>query len=82
MRMSAIKGYDAYDCYEVVRGEFPLHRRGRSAVLKAGDQFFLRAATSCKDKYRVVLPALGETIVFSLKWPQVVRLLAKSTPCR
>lgn len=42
-----------------------LHRRGNPGILRKGDMFGIRRATSSDDKYRIILKKLGPTIVFS-----------------
>jgi hypothetical protein len=50
----------------------------KKTVLQKGSKFGLRRATSNKDLYRLVVPELGKTIVFSLTEKMAHELIKKS----
>lgn len=85
MRASAIKGLDRYE-HRVFTGHrdfrgngFYLERRGSSCTLELADDFYVRAATSSAG-WRVVLPDLGVTKIFTIDNTQYAELMKCSQP--
>lgn len=84
MRASAIKNLDHYEHRVYMpntsadRG-FTLERRGSVCTLQLADDFYIRPATSA-SAWRIVLPDLGVTRVFTIDHIQYAELMKNSAP--
>jgi len=75
-RVSSIKDLDHYDrrVFTAMNAGFTLERRGSTVNLELGTEFYVRPAGSAPNTWRVVMPNMGVTRVFSIGLDEFTRL--------
>jgi hypothetical protein len=74
------KDYTDYTFYKYGGKNYTLTRRGGDRILQKNDEFGVRPAGTSPGKYRVIIPHLGHTIIYSIEGSQYRELMRNSKP--